>query len=387
MKKYFFIGLGLILLLSIGIIIYGIYLNTHNESTIINRMSNRSVALKGQSVRVRDIKPVLELNTIKLYSDNMADAVALIDGNIIHSYVKRNATVSKGEVMFRLSNEEIPLKISQIDSDILKAQVELKRAKNTYERYKMLMTLNATSAEKLDEVEAAYNAAIADLENIQMQKAQLLVQQSRQNVIAPIDGEVLLLYKQNGSFVTAGTPIALVGDFSKLLFTQTLTDTDINRFIEGEELSVIFQGNDLQKSYDTDYAAGNLGDEQIFSAHIVEAMPSLSEPASIRKVVFEIDNSSGILEPQNYRNVALQSNRSISCLSIPLSSMLTQDKNSVFVLTSDNTIERREIISGINDGQYIEIISGLSEGDIVIISDTDGLSDGTTVNVSIENEE
>lgn len=32
------------------------------------------------------------------------------------------------------------------------------------------MSMNATSAEKLDEVEAAYNAAIANVENLRMQK-------------------------------------------------------------------------------------------------------------------------------------------------------------------------------------------------------------------------
>lgn len=387
MKKYFYIGLVIILVLSISIIFYGAYLNSRGENIIANRMDNRHIALKGQVATTRNIQPVLNMDTIKLYSDKMADAVALIDGTITNAYVKRNSTVQAGDLMFSLVNEEIPLKISQADSDISKANVELKRAKNTYERYNQLMSMNATSAEKLDEVEAAYNAAIANVENLQMQKEQLLIQQSRQNILAPIDGEVLLLYRQPGSYVTMGTPIALVGDFSKLYFSQTINDADISRFSINDQIELIFQENDLQKSYDTDYAVGNLGNQQTFIAHIIDITPSLNEPAAMRKILFEIDNTVHILEPQSYRNVKLQVKQDFTCLTIPLTAMLSQEQNSVFVLNADNTIQRREVVTGVNDGKYIEIISGLSEGDIVITSDTNGLKDGTKVDITMDNEE
>lgn len=387
MKKYFYIGLVIILVLSISIIFYGAYLNSRGENIIANRMDNRHIALKGQVATTRNIQPVLNMDTIKLYSDKMADAVALIDGTITNAYVKRNNIVQAGDLMFSLVNEEIPLKISQADSDISKANVELKRAKNTYERYNQLMSMNATSAEKLDEVEAAYNAAIANVENLRMQKEQLLIQQSRQNILAPIDGEVLLLYRQHGSYVTMGTPIALIGDFSKLYFSQTINDADISRFSINDEIELIFQENDLQKAYDTDYAVGNLGNQQRFIAHILDITPNLNEPASMRKILFEIDNSVHILEPQSYRNVTLQIKQNFTCLTVPLTAMLNQEQNSVFVLNEDNTIQRREVVTGVNDGKYIEIISGLSEGDIVITSDTNGLKDGTKVDITMDNEE
>ena len=387
MKKYFYIGLVIILVLSISIIFYGAYLNSRGENIIANRMDNRHIALKGQVATTRNIQPVLNMDTIKLYSDKMADAVALIDGTITNAYVKRNNIVQAGDLMFSLVNEEIPLKISQADSDISKANVELKRAKNTYERYNQLMSMNATSAEKLDEVEAAYNAAIANVENLRMQKEQLLIQQSRQNILAPIDGEVLLLYRQSGSYVTMGTPIALIGDFSKLYFSQTINDADISRFSINDEIELIFQENDLQKAYDTDYAVGNLGNQQRFIARILDITPNLNEPASMRKILFEIDNSVHILEPQSYRNVTLQIKQNFTCLTVPLTAMLNQEQNSVFVLNEDNTIQRREVVTGVNDGTYIEIISGLSEGDIVITSDTNGLKDGTKVDITMDNEE
>lgn len=384
MKKYFYIGLSFILLVSLSIIIYGAYLNSRGENIIATRMDNRFISLKGQYVQRRDIQPLLILDTIKLYSDKMADAVALVDGRLVDSYVKRNDTVKAGASMFVLRNEEIPLRITQADSDILKAKVELKHAKNTYDRYSKLMSMNATSAEKLDEVEAAYNAASANVKNLQAQKDQLLVQKSRQIVTAPIDGEVLLLYRKPGSYVTAGTAIALVGDFHRLYLEQTMNDNDINSLFFGNKLQLVFQGSNLQKAYDTDYASGNSGDKAEFNAKIVQITPDISQPASIRKILLEIDNSAGILEPQSYRNVELKVERTISCLSVPLSAMLTPEHHSVFVFTPEETIEQRDVVTGVDDGEYIEIKSGLSEGDIVITSDTSELKSGMKANVTLE---
>ena len=44
----------------------------------------------------------------------------------------------------------------------------------------------------------------------------------------------------------------------------------------------------------------------------------------------------------------------------------------------------RQIETGKADKEYIEVTEGLNEGDVVIVSDTRGLKEGTLVEVSIE---
>lgn len=387
MKRNFYIGLAVILLLSISVILYGTYLNSRGENIIATRMDNRSLTLKGQKAKVREIYPVLVLDTVNLYSDDMADAVALIDGRIAESYAERNSEVKKGDKLFSLINEEIPLKIMQAESSILKAEAELKRAKNTFERYSRLIEVHAVSLEKLEEAEAGYRAAEASVEELNAQKQLMIVQQSRQSVTAPIDGEVLLLYRQPGSYVSAGTALALIGNFKRLCFSQTMNDREISKFSVGSELQAKFQVSDMQKVYDTEYAAGNKGTAQGFKARIIEVNPSLSEPAAVRKVLLEIDNTARLLEPQSYRGVKLQSNRSLKCLTVPLAAFLNKERNSLFVLSAAKTLQRREVVVGVNDGKYAEILRGMKEGDIVITSDVDGLAEGVKVAVSLEGDE
>lgn len=384
MKKSYMVGLVLILLFSGVMIAYGAWLNQTGENQITERMANRTIPLQGAKVQVRDFYPRIEMETINLYSEEMADAVALIDGRIDQIFVSKNSNVRRGQVIFSLVNDDIPLKIQQADSSIAKAEAQLANARNNYARYTRLMERDATSKEKFDEAEAAFFATEAALKEAQTVKEQLLVQSSRQDVIAPIDGEVLILYKQQGAYVQAGTPLALVGNFSRLFFSMPIDDRHAKRLAVGDSAELSFTSSQiLRKAYDTEYAAGNRGDAEIFSVHVRDIMPPLNEPATLRKIVWEVDNRVGLLEQQAYSGAVLRSSRSRKLLAVPLDAMTDSNHNAVFVVTPQNTIERRIVKTGTDDGEYIEILTGLSEGETVITSAAEGLEDGMKVTVTL----
>lgn len=384
MKKPYMVGLVVILLTAVAMVAYGAWLNKSGENQIVKRMENRTIPLQGAKVQVREMYPSLDLATVNLYSDEMADAVALIEGRIEEIYVAKNSRVQRGQILFTLVNDEIPLKIQQAESAIAKAEAQLANAKNNYARYTRLRERDATSIEKFDEAEAAYLAAEAALKEAQTVKEQLLVQSARQDVKAPIDGEVLIIYRQQGAYVQAGTPIALVGDFSRLFFSMPIEDVYAQKLSVGVTAELSFNNAQiLRKAYDTEYAAGNKGGEQIFPVHIRDIMPALNEPATLRKIVWEVDNRVGLLEQQAYSGAVLKSTHARKFLSVPLDAMTNSNRTSVFVVTEQDTIERRAVETGVDDGKYVEILSGLHEGDTVITSAAEGLEDGMKVTVTL----
>ncbi len=384
MKKLYMVGLVLILIFAVAMIGYGAWLNKSGEHQITERMENRTIPLQGAKVQVRDIYPALSLETMNLYSEEMADAVALIDGRIEQIFVSKSSKVNRGQVIFTLVNDEIPLKIQQADSSIAKAEAQLANAKNNYARYTRLRDRDATSIEKFDEAEAAYFASEAALKEAQTVKEQLLVQSARQDVIAPIDGEILIVYRQQGAYVQAGTPLALVGNFQRLFFSLPVDDKLAQRLSLGEMAELSFTNSQiLRKAYDTEYAAGNRGDAEVFSVAVKEIMPSLNEPASLRKIVFEVNNSSGLLEQQAYTGANLKFVRPRKFLTVPLAAMIDSSRSAVFVITAQDTLERRAVKTGVDDGRFIEIVSGLQEGETVVTSAAEGLQNGMKVTVTL----
>ena len=384
MKKFYIVGMAIILLMAVSMIFFAIHLNQVSENQITKRMAERTIPLQGEKVTYRELRPVFKLDTINLSSDEMADAVALIDGRIERTFVKKNSNVGRGQVLFELVNEDIPIKIQQAESSIARAEAQLLQARNSFQRYERLKEKNATSLEKYDEAKLNYEAAAASLREANAVKDQLLVQDSRQDVIAPIDGEILILYKQIGAYVQAGTPIALVGNFDRLNFSLPVEDAGARRLAVGERFELNFKNSrSFRKAYDTEYGAGNLGNEQIFPVYVKEIMPDLSQAAAMRKIVFEVDNSVGILEQQAYSNVELTRAVGNHALTAPLAAMSDTGKQYVFVVTPENTLERRKISTGADDGKYVEILTGLREGDTVVTSATKGLEEGMKVTVTL----
>ena len=374
------------LILSAGLILYGVWLNNRGEVQITQRMSESKLDLPGVKVKRRELYPKVMLSDVNLYSDDMVDAVTLIDGRITETFAPKNSRVRQGEVIFVVENEDIGLELKEADANILEATSQLKQAENVYERQKRLLERNATSAAKLDEAETSYQAAQARLEMYRAKRDKLLMQKERQEVIAPIDGKILVLYRQKGAYVNAGTSLALIGDFSTLYFSTPVEDKNARYLGVGQQAKLFFDKDDLQKIYGTDYAAGNKGNEQTFTATVEEITPPLDEPATIRNVIWAVDNSSELLESQIYGAVSFQSHSSYQCLTVPLDAIINIDEPAVFVVTVHETIERRKIKTGANDGKYIEVLEGLKAGEIVVNHTEASLSDGTPVNVTLEDE-
>ena len=384
MKRYFMAGLAIVLLLSLSAIFYGAWLNERGEVQIMRRMEERRIALHGEKAVVRRLSPQITVNAINFFSNDLADAVALVDGRIVECLAPKGRFVRRGDVIFVLENEDIPLQMQEAESNILQAKAELKRAENNYSRYQILKAHDAASAQQFDEAEAAYYSAQSALGVAEAKAAQLGVQESRQQVVAPIDGKVLVLYRQQGAYVQSGTSLALVGDFRFLYFTAPVADENARRLNVGLEAEMIFQSKDFKKVYGTDYAAGNLGSRQTFTATIAQITPPLSEPAAMRNVLWQVDNRSGLLEPQTYGGVSFRLKRSHDALAVPLAAMADATNTSVFIARDDGTIERRTVRTGTNDGSYIEVLSGLSEGDVVVTSGMEGLTDGVHAEIMLD---
>lgn len=384
MRRYFYAALAVILLSAVSIVAWGAYLNRAGEETIAARLEGRVLVLSGAVAMRRPMCPVLRWDAVSLYSEHMADVVARVDGIVADAFVSRAQRVTEGEPLMRISNEDISLQIMRTEGSIKKAEAERNRAKKTYERYKTLAAQNAASRQQLDESEAYYLAAEASIEELTAELRANLVMKSRQTVVSPIDGEVLMIYKQPGTFVSSGTPVCLIGDFSSLMFKTSLSDRRVRQLLPLDvPKQLMFHRADFTKAYGTEYGAGNTGEQQSFTAYISSVQPELDIQADIRNVTFVVDNSSGMLEPQTYRSMIIQSLTAHDVLAVPLAAV-TDTRDTVFVKGDDGLIRVRSVVTGEDDGEYIEVLSGLAEGEIVVTSDAKGLKDGLRADIDLE---
>ena len=387
MKKLFFISILILLILAVALVGYGAFLNYKDEKHISEQLENRSLQIKGYPVKKRQIKLEFEQDAIRLYSENMTDAVSLIDGRIKECFVKKNSVVKKGDLLFRIENEQIPLQIQQANSQIRKIKASVAQAANNFQRQERLMSKNATSKEKFEEAAAQYNAAKEELIEVETQLKLYLLQQEKLEIKSPVDGSVLLIYQQESSYVQPGTPLALIGNFDKLLFSMPLEEESSQYLSLGDLANLKFVNTNFPKAYDTEYSAGNKGRFENFKAKLIEITPSSDKPAEIRRVIWEVDNHSHLLEPLTYNTVFITTDKSYEGLCIPLSCLADSSYDAAFAWNPEKkAIEKRDIKTGSDDGTYIEVFSGLKEGELVVDDEYSDLK-GVKIEVLPENGE
>jgi len=388
MKKIYGLALVLVLLMALAIVGWGAWLNYSDEHQIAKRMDSRALQVTGAQVAMRQLHPTLTLPAVRFSSENMTDAVALTDGRILQWHVGKNQPVHRGEALLSMANEQIPLKIQQANSAVSRADAVLAQAYNSFQRQGRLLAQNATSQEKYEEAQAQYLAAQEELRAAQAQRDQCLVQESWLTVTSPVDGEVLFIYQREGSYVQAGTPVALVGDFDRLTFALNLEDNDTRHLVVGETSFLSFPDRwTLGKAYDTGYGSGNQGWDQKVRATLREIMPPLEEPAEVRRAVWEVDNRTRLLEPMSYTDITMQIGSAYTCLTVPIAAMMDKSRNKVFVVDGEGILHLRKITTGADDNKQVEVVQGLEPGQIVITGSFEGLTDGMKVDVTLEGDD
>lgn len=388
MKKIFSLGIVLILLMAGAIVVWGAWLNYSDENQIAKRMDSRVLELTAARAEVRKFAPVVALDALRLSSDAIADAVALTDGRIVSWHVRKNDAVAQGQILVTMVNENIPLRIQQAESAISRSEAALAQANNAWQRQGRLLSRRATSKEKYEEAEAQYLAAQGALREAQAQRDQCLVQQEWLNVHSPVSGQVLIIYQREGAYVQPGTPIALVGNFDWLKFSVNMADQDASHLELGESSFLHFPDSKLAgKVYDTAYGAGNKGGSMEIRATLKEIVPPLSEPADMRRTVWEVDNRTGILEAMVYTDITMRAGTPYEALTVPLAAMADKGHDMVYVVDDEGRLHVRQVKAGADDNKYIEIYDGLEPGELVVVGSFEGLEEGMKVEAEVEGDE
>lgn len=388
MKKLFFISIFIVLILAVALVGYGTFLNYKDEKYIAQQLEKRRIEVKGYAVKKRQLQLEFEQDAVRLYCENMTDAFSLIDGKITNIFVKKNSFVKKGDILFKVENDQVPFQIQQINSRISRLKALVSQAENKYQIQERLLDNNNSDKEKFDQAKAEYDAAKEELTEAETQQKFYSLQQEKQEIKSPIDGNILFIYQKEGSYVKQGTPLTLIGNFDKLLFSMPLEEESTQYLSLGESVSLKFMETSFPKVYDTNYSSGNKGRFEVFKAKLVDITPSIDKPAAVRRAIWEIDNHSHLLEPLTYNKVVIKTNKSYEGLSIPLSCLADSSYDSTFVWNSETkTIEKRDIKTGSDDGNYIEVFSGLKEGEIVVEYENSDIKEGVKIEILPEMDE
>lgn len=400
-KKYiwYWIG-GVVALLLIYLLI------TTDSNSVSVKSENFNIAEVKESEfndYIRQSGQVLPMNTVQ---------ISPLEGGIVEEIVnEEGSTLKAGDVIVRLSNQQLDMEILHSEADLAEKENHLRntmidmekqkldleqnrltytrnlnRARRDYEQKKKLYAENLCSKEEFIQSEEDFTLAKQQLElnqnrakqdslyrsvqikNLQeslasMRKNMEMITRRKENlnIKAPIDGELGLLDAVKGQYIRVGDKIAQINNLESYKIEVLIDEHYIDRVTSGLDAT-------FEKSNET------------YSAQIRKVYPE------VRNGKFRVDLKFTGEEPDNIRTgqtyyLNIQLGSPTNGIIIPKGTFYQHTGGQwIYVVDeSGNYAVKRSIRIGRQNPKYYEILEGLEPGEKVIISGYENFGDSEKV--------
>jgi Cu(I)/Ag(I) efflux system membrane fusion protein len=167
------------------------------------------------------------------------------------------------------------------------------------------------------------------------------------------DGVVATLNVREGMYVKPATEVLSLADLSSVWLLAEVFEQQSEWVKEGQAAQVRLS-----------YLPGRQ-----WEGRVEYIYPSLNPKTRTLKVRLRFDNADEQLKPNMYADVTLYGGAKQAVLYVPREAViLTGDRQRVVLALGEGRFQAREVIAGLESGEYVEIMSGLDEGDEVVVS-------------------
>lgn len=172
-------------------------------------------------------------------------------------------------------------------------------------------------------------------------------------VLAPQDGVITRLNVQEGIFIKPATEVMSLADLSSVWLQAGVFESQAN-WVAAEQSA----------EARLNYLPG-----EVFSGRVDYVYPVLDPVTRTLQVRLRFDNPGERMKPNMYARVTIFGKSHPGALSIPREALIRGARfDRVVVSLGDGNFMVREVISGIESGEWVEITSGLEAGDEVVTS-------------------
>ncbi len=170
---------------------------------------------------------------------------------------------------------------------------------------------------------------------------------------APQDGVVSLLKAREGMFVKPENQVATLADLSTVWVMAEVFERQSSWVEVGQPAEVRFS-----------YLPGKK-----FEGRVEYIYPDLDQMTRALTVRLKFDNPGEALKPNMFGDVYIFAGAKKNIIVVPRESVIRTGTSERVILAKDGgRFEPREVVTGIESGDWIEIQSGLDEGEDVVIS-------------------
>jgi len=223
---------------------------------------------------------------------------------------------------------------------------------------------------QVDSAKAAISAAEQQIRVAQAGEQRIHTLQAYQRITAPFAGVISKRYADPGAMIQAGTssssqamPLVRLSEIDRLRLVLAVPESAVPRIHVGGAIGVRVNAVNRQ-----------------FQGRVSRFSGRLQTTTRTMDTEVDVDNSRGDLAPGMFAEAVVTLDRHDGALAIPVQAVAgAEDKAMLLVVDPQNQLVQKEVRLGLETADRREVLSGLNDGDLVVIGKATGLRPGLRV--------
>lgn len=329
--------------------------------------------------KVLPVTNVLVKDT-NLYREYVADIQAVqnvelrarVQGFLEKIYVDEGQVVKKGQILFKINDEEYRAELAKANANLESAIAEAKASELEVDRVKIMVEKKVISKTELSVAEAKQKAVIARIEEARWAKSNAELKLSYTSIRSPFHGIIDRIPFKVGSLIDHGTLMTTVSDISAVFVYFNVSEGEYLEYVKtrvaetGGDNSLVTLSLADGTTYPFEGSVETMGGEFQASTGSISFRARFPNPHALLK-----HGATGKIRLSNTLNDAIM---------IPQKAVFEiQDKNFVFVVDSSNQVRMRNFIPKTRFSHYYIVESGLKSGESIVYEGIQEIRDGMRI--------
>jgi len=321
--------------------------------------------------------------TGRLQPIDQVDVGTEVSGTVSKIYADFNQQVQKGQVLLQIDPLKAKARVEQTRAAYRSAENEMQYQKRNYERILELFEKSSIAKSELETAEYKYINAQNSLINSKSNLEQAELDLSNCTIKSPIDGIVLSRAVEAGQTVAASLS-------APTLFTlaRDLNQMEVKADVDEADIGMVKIGQKVEFSVDAfpnDKFTGEIQELRL--------SPNISSNVVTYTVIIKANNPEEKLLPGMTANCNIIVEEALQILTIPLRALQfrpdentpgyvpppggggggekqhkgNQNKNRVWVLGTDGSLNIQRVSLGLSDGAKIQVLEGVDAATSIVV--------------------
>ncbi len=340
---------------------------SNEENGFISKLlkgGEAGVPVTVESVAVRE-KAQKFTATGSVETAESADVTAPDEVIIDRFTVDEGDRVAAGDVVARLSEDEMNLRIVRLQADLREAQSKLEKDSYLLRNRDRLIEEERIDQERYDRLEGDVEADESEIERLRQDIARIEDALGDTSLKSPIAGVVVKRNVSAGASVEAGSSVLTVSQIDPAIVEFELTT---------DKSAMVRPGTPVRITFPT--LRGRRADGSVTAVDT-----KIDSEVGTFTVKASIPNADGIYKAGMRAEVEIENPVSRQVFVVPDVAIIKEGRSFFVYTVEDGVAHKVQVIPEQTKGRYVEILRGLKEADIVVVGGHDKLKEGTKVDI------